>query len=174
MPQDYRVASGLIFDDDKILLVQNLRRNATRDWSTPGGVVDAGEQVLEALSREVAEETALIVHDWSPMLYSVDVDFIGRSLTLHAEIYKAARFAGDLHVDDPDLVVVDGRWVTREKADELLDQSPRWVAEPLRYALGAEPELDRTPPDEWRFEVSNLGADMVVTLLGGPGSRPDR
>lgn len=171
MRQDYKVASGLIFDDQKILLVQNRRRNGSLDWSTPGGVVDDGEQVLEALGREVVEETALSVAGWSPMLYSVDVDFVGRELTLHAEIYRAAGFAGRLHVDDPDEVVVAGKWATMPEAIDLLEQSPQWVAEPLRHAL-VTPDVDE--PHAWHYEVTNLGADMTVTLLAGPGTAAGR
>ena len=107
--QAYTVASGIIIDDGQVVFVQNRRRNGSLDWSTPGGVVDPGEHVLEALGREVVEETALTVAGWSPLLYTVDVDFIGRDLTLHAQVFVAQGYDGLLHIDDPDEVVVDGR-----------------------------------------------------------------
>ena len=130
--QAWTVASGIIIDRAQLLLVQNQRRNGSLDWSTPGGVVDPGEEVLEALQREVVEETSVVVDTWSQMLYSVDVDFVGRDMTLQAQVFQAAGYSGALHVDDPDKVVVDGRWVNSEQAHSLLATSPQWVAEPLR------------------------------------------
>lgn len=179
--QAYTVASGIIIDDGQVVFVQNRRRNGSLDWSTPGGVVDPGEEVLEALGREVVEETALTVAAWSPLLYTVDVDFIGRDLTLHAQIFIAQGYEGLLHIDDPDEVVVDGRWVDHPQALDLLDQSPQWVAEPLRHALGsiflpgASPAVaaDRPGPIDatrWRYDVTNGPGGFSATLLDGPSS----
>ena len=67
--QSFQVAGAVIERQDQILLVRNRRRNGDHDWTTPGGVVDAGETVLEALGREVTEETGLIVSSWSTALY---------------------------------------------------------------------------------------------------------
>jgi len=50
---------GILVDDQQRLLLQ--RRSDTGHWGLPAGVVDVGDSVLEALSREVQEETGLIV-----------------------------------------------------------------------------------------------------------------
>lgn len=49
---------ALIFDDGHILLAH---RHAIDWWNLPGGAVDPGETVDEALRREVREETGLEV-----------------------------------------------------------------------------------------------------------------
>ncbi|MEM7094356.1 MAG: NUDIX hydrolase [Actinomycetota bacterium] len=168
--QDFTVASGIIVDGDRMVFVQNRRRNGSLDWSTPGGVVDPGEEVLEALGREVVEETALHVDSWSPLLYSVDVDFVGRDLTLHAEVFRAERFRGELHIDDPDHVVVDGRWVDHAEAVLLLGQSPAWVAEPLTHALASlfGPTAPPPEPAHWRYEAVGGSKGFTATRLDGP------
>lgn len=171
--QDYTVASGIILDSHRVVFVQNRRKNGSLDWSTPGGVVDPGERVLEALRREVVEETALTVANWSPLLYSVDVDFVGRDLTLHAEVYRAMRYVGELFVDDPDEVVVDGRWVDHSEASGLLDHSPQWVAQPLRHALDALLAADGVglgsdEPARWRYDVVSGSGGFTAHLLEGP------
>jgi len=51
--------SAAIFRDDKILLVRRARSPADGFYSLPGGRVEFGETLHEALNREVTEETAL-------------------------------------------------------------------------------------------------------------------
>ena len=58
------VRAIIINDADEILL-QRRRDNAL--WGLPGGAVELDETVLEALKREVKEETALKVIEAEPM-----------------------------------------------------------------------------------------------------------
>jgi 8-oxo-dGTP diphosphatase len=51
--------SAAIFRDDRILLVRRARSPARGFYSLPGGRVEFGETLHEALHREVDEETAL-------------------------------------------------------------------------------------------------------------------
>ena len=49
--------------DDPRLIVLVRRRFPPRGWALPGGFVDAGETVEEAVAREALEETGLEVTD---------------------------------------------------------------------------------------------------------------
>jgi ADP-ribose pyrophosphatase YjhB (NUDIX family) len=51
--------SAAIFRAGKVLVVRRARKPALGVYTLPGGVVEAGETLLEALRREVREETAL-------------------------------------------------------------------------------------------------------------------
>ncbi|CAD8073258.1 unnamed protein product [Paramecium primaurelia] len=57
-------AGGLIIHNNQILLIQE--KNGTKEglWGIPGGLVDDGELVAEAASREVKEETGLDVEPY--------------------------------------------------------------------------------------------------------------
>jgi ADP-ribose pyrophosphatase YjhB (NUDIX family) len=51
--------SAVIFDDAGRVLLQ--QRTDNGNWGLPGGAVEFGESVLEALHREVREETGLTI-----------------------------------------------------------------------------------------------------------------
>jgi ADP-ribose pyrophosphatase YjhB (NUDIX family) len=55
----YLAVSAAILRDDKVLIVRRARRPALGVYTLPGGVVEAGETLEEAVKREVREETAL-------------------------------------------------------------------------------------------------------------------
>jgi ADP-ribose pyrophosphatase YjhB (NUDIX family) len=52
--------TGLLIRDNKVLLVKQ-RISKNRNWSLPGGRVEAGETLEHALIRELKEETGLTV-----------------------------------------------------------------------------------------------------------------
>ena len=51
--------SAVIFDEDGRVLLQQRTDNGR--WGLPGGAVEFGESILEALHREVMEETGLTI-----------------------------------------------------------------------------------------------------------------
>ncbi|MBA3281516.1 MAG: NUDIX hydrolase, partial [Acidimicrobiia bacterium] len=70
--REWLVAGAVIEGPDGLLLVQNRRRDGRLDWSPPGGVIDPGESVIAGLTREVAEETGLVVSSWLGPIYEID------------------------------------------------------------------------------------------------------
>ena len=52
---------AVVVRDDCLLLVRRGRGPAAGEWSVPGGRVETGETLAEAVVREVAEETGLDV-----------------------------------------------------------------------------------------------------------------
>jgi 8-oxo-dGTP diphosphatase len=57
----YLAVSAAIFRDGKVLIVRRARPPAHGLYTLPGGVVEVGERLREALVREVREETALMI-----------------------------------------------------------------------------------------------------------------
>ena len=52
---------AIVLDGDCVLLVKRAHEPLKGEWSVPGGVVDVGETLEEAIRREVREETCLEV-----------------------------------------------------------------------------------------------------------------
>jgi 8-oxo-dGTP diphosphatase len=52
---------GVIFDGDLVLLARRNQEPGKGVWTLPGGVVELGETLEEALRREILEETSLII-----------------------------------------------------------------------------------------------------------------
>jgi len=52
---------GVVVQENRVLLVQRGREPLKGQWSIPGGLIDVGESLREAVIREVKEETGLDV-----------------------------------------------------------------------------------------------------------------
>lgn len=57
----YLAVSAAIIRDGKVLIVRRARQPAQNLHTLPGGAVEAGETLTEAVAREVREETALTI-----------------------------------------------------------------------------------------------------------------
>jgi 8-oxo-dGTP diphosphatase len=57
----YIATSAAIIRDGRVLIVRRARKPADGVYTLPGGVVEAGETLIEAVTREVREETGLAI-----------------------------------------------------------------------------------------------------------------
>ena len=69
----YPAAGAAIFDAERRILLQE--KTFEPGWFLPGGAIEPGETPEEALVREVAEETGLIVRPRGVLLMIGGVDF---------------------------------------------------------------------------------------------------
>jgi 8-oxo-dGTP pyrophosphatase MutT (NUDIX family) len=86
-PMSLGVRAAIFDESGRVLLV---RHSYVRGWHLPGGAVEPGETVEEALRREVWEETGLRI-DGSPRLHGI---FFNRSVSRrdHVAVYAVHRY----------------------------------------------------------------------------------
>ncbi|HEX2654982.1 MAG TPA: NUDIX hydrolase [Xanthobacteraceae bacterium] len=116
----YLAVSAAIIRDDRVLVVRRARKPASGLFTLPGGGVEAGETLVEAVQREVMEETGLTIDVVALAGHrEVIVRDKAGAVERHFVIMAfAARLAGgDIVLNDE---IAETRWVL---PDELADLS---------------------------------------------------
>jgi len=155
------VAAGIIEHEGRVLLVQNVRKGGHSDWSTPGGVVEQGEDVQVGLTREVVEETGLVVDDWHGPLYSVETIAHDMGWHLTVQVFRARSWSGEVTVgQDPDGIVVDAAFLDLAQCADRLAGNAQWVREPVLEWLEGRWDDHRS----YRYHLAGTDrASMIVT-----------
>lgn len=112
----FLAVSAAIIRDGRVLVTQRARGPGIGIWSMPGGVVEAGETLAEALIREIREETALTIEPVTLAGHREVVvrDSDGRALRHFVILCFASRWiAGEPNLNEE---LSDARWL---KLDEL-------------------------------------------------------
>jgi len=159
---EWTVGAALVWAGDDLLLVHNRRRNGREDWTPPGGVIEEGEPLIVGLTREVQEETGLRVTEWAGPVYEVRCLAPDMGWNLRVEVHAAVAYEGELHVDDPDGIVIDARFVAPDELAGRLEGNHPWVIEPLVAWL--EERWHHSEARPFGFHVAGASpGDVVVT-----------
>lgn len=174
-PMSHTIVAALIRRDDGALLL--VRQQGPDDpepkWALPGGVVEAGELLGEALTREVLEETGLDATSIGPLLYVAQFhnpnghlrgDWSDRpaGYSAAAFIFAASVRKGEIAIADPDAFVSAARFVPLAEAIALLDEHPlRVMREPVVAYLRGEAQ----PGAVWLYRRLPDGTDALLARL---------
>lgn len=127
---------GIVVDDDGRVLLG--RRSDTGRWALVGGIVEPGEDVADAVVREVLEETGVLVRPdrlvgvWTipPMEYPN-----GDRFSAVVTTFRCAPIGGEAHVADDESLEVG--WFSPEALPDLTDVHRGRLAEALSDEVGA-------------------------------------
>ncbi len=130
----FLAVSAAIVSNGKVLAVRRARKPALALYTMPGGVVEAGETLFEAVTREVREETALIIE---PVALAGHREAIMRDKEGRVErhfvimCFAARLIGGDILLNDE---LDDARWLAPSELAGLktTDGLPDIVAEAFK------------------------------------------
>jgi 8-oxo-dGTP diphosphatase len=89
---------AVVIDGNRVLLVKRGKEPLRGRWLIPGGTVELGESLKEAIVREVREETGLTVRPGEIVLVFDRIDRDGEDIRYHYVIvdYACELVGGDL------------------------------------------------------------------------------
>lgn len=108
-------ASAAIFRDGRLLVVRRAREPGRGRWSLPGGRVEWGETLEQAVTREVAEETGIAI---TILQLAATREVLPTGTQGHFVVlsYAARWQSGEVVLNDEH---DDFRWVTPDALDGL-------------------------------------------------------
>jgi mutator protein MutT len=126
---------AIIVENGRVALIKRGHAPAAGEWSIPGGTMEAGETVREAVVREAREETELVVEPgellgvFDRLLRDPD----GRARYHYVLIdFQCRRIGGELKAGGD---AAEARWFTAEEVAKL--PLPEDTAEVIRKGLMA-------------------------------------
>lgn len=115
----FLAASAAVVRDGRVLIVRRTRNPANGVYTLPGGVVEAGETLIEAVTREVREETGLDIAPHALVGFREVILRDGDNrVSRHFVIlpFAARWLAGEVRLNDE---LDDARWLRPADIDGL-------------------------------------------------------
>ncbi len=148
---------AVIRNSDKILMVQQEGKNYQKSggWSLPGGCIEDGELISEAITREVHEETGIRIKKIGELVCLVQYN----SPTYQAIItlFEIHNWEGELQPNDPDGHVIKACFKPIAEVIKHQENLPRYMGESLIAYLKGEVK----PGSIWLYRGSN-GTDELL------------
>jgi 8-oxo-dGTP diphosphatase len=134
-------ACGLCWTDNQLLMVNHKGITPTDFWSPPGGGVEFGQSMEEALKKEFLEETGLKI---TPGKFLFGCEYIEKPIHSVELFFEVSAYGGKLKTGcDPEIQIIEA----------------------VRYITF--PEIKRLPPQEVHgiFKLTDTPADLR-SLIG--------
>lgn len=95
-------------EKNELLMVFQAEKGEQPKWSVPSGQKKSFENYRECCKREVKEETGFTVSVTEEIIVKKNMD-------IEVKYYHCIVTGGDKNIQDPDELIVDVQWVSKEK-----------------------------------------------------------
>lgn len=163
------IIAAIIRRGDEILLVEQQGPNdPASSWALPGGRVEPGELLIDALAREVREATGIFVRAPSRLAYLAqhhNVVNLWQNLddVITVFAFEVDAWEGAIRINDPDGVILQARFVSIADAIRKFEEtlSYRVMREPVVAYLRGE----ASPGAMWFYRRQMDGTDILIVRL---------
>jgi 8-oxo-dGTP diphosphatase len=157
------VVMAILRSQDQIVMVQQINPKTNQaNWVLPGGLVEGGEIITEALIREVKEETGVQVDAIEQMVGVSQIDRPFQRTQTLLFLFEIAQWHGKFRCEDPDGEVLDVELVQLGIALHRLQRKGGWpgMQQPLVAYLRGEVH----PGTMWFYREGQLGQELLAML----------
>lgn len=154
------IVTALVRRAGELLMVRQAGPGEVPVWTVPGGRVEPGEFLPDALRREVLEETGIAVTDPGMVAFTAQVDNRRDGWFATVWTWDVVGWEGEIQPQDPDGFVLEAAWLPLADAVAHLAQIS-WHPLTVRY-LGGELE----PGSLWLRRVHEDGREEALASFG--------
>lgn len=122
---NYIITAGIVRRNNEILLVKHNSEFGSKDfWTVPGGTANENENALQSVTRELKEETGLVVKNWKSIAYIAQHLNYKRNWQSIVIVFESDNYEGNLTIADPDGDIIEVDFFPIEDAIELIKEIP--------------------------------------------------
>ncbi len=156
------LALAIIRRENSVVMVQQQDAHLPPYWVLPGGLVEAGELVADALVREAQEEAGVQVETISHLACVSQIDRPQQGMQTIAFVFEVGSWHGSLESNDPDGEVLRVELVPLAEAITRLATNGGWtgIQQPLLAYLRRDIDAGAT----WLYREAADGQHLVTRL----------
>lgn len=163
---DHVVMAILRYQDQIVMVQQYVAETNQSCWVLPGGLVESGEMITDALIREVKEEAGVQVQAIEQMVGFSQIDRPLWAAQTLLFLFEIAQWQGTIQSQDPDGEVLNVELVKQRQVIHRLQRKGAWpgIQQPLLAYLRGKVH----PGTMWFYREGHDGQVFLAMLPSAP------